>query len=98
MKSDDRKLGICVIGSGRAGMIHARNFARRVTRARLVALTDAHAPTLAEARAELGATGIYQTSTGAFTAAGCGSFTIGGSASQCFPTPCWDGSARATTP
>ena len=53
MKSDDRKLGICVIGSGRAGMIHARNFARRVTRARLVALTDAHAPTLADARAEL---------------------------------------------
>jgi len=53
MKSDDRKLGICVIGSGRAGMIHARNFARRVTRARLVALTDAHAPTLADARTEL---------------------------------------------
>lgn len=53
MKSDDRKLGMCVIGSGRAGMIHARNFARRVTRARLVALTDPHAPTLAEAQAEL---------------------------------------------
>jgi predicted dehydrogenase len=53
MKSDDRKLGICVIGSGRAGMIHARNFARRVTRARLVALTDSHAPTLADAKAEL---------------------------------------------
>jgi predicted dehydrogenase len=53
MKSDDRKLGICVIGSGRAGMIHARNFGRRVTRARLVALTDPHAPTLADAKAEL---------------------------------------------
>src|SRR4030042_2590709 len=53
MKSDDRKLGICVICSARAGMIHARNFARRVTRARLVALTDPHAPTLADARAEL---------------------------------------------
>jgi myo-inositol 2-dehydrogenase/D-chiro-inositol 1-dehydrogenase/scyllo-inositol 2-dehydrogenase (NAD+) len=53
MKSDDRKLGICVIGSGRAGMIHARNFARRATRARLVALTDPHAPTLADAQAEL---------------------------------------------
>ena len=45
----------------------------------------------AEARAELGATGVYQSSTGAFTAAGCGSFTISGSARQCFPTPCWDG-------
>jgi hypothetical protein len=45
----------------------------------------------AEARVELGATGIYQSNTGAFTAAGCGSFTISGSAQQCFPTPCWDG-------
>jgi hypothetical protein len=45
----------------------------------------------AEARAELGATGVYQSSSGTFTAAGCGSFTIGGSAQQCFPTPCWDG-------
>jgi predicted dehydrogenase len=53
MKTDDRKLGICVIGSGRAGMIHARNFARRVTRARLAALADPHAPTLADAQAEL---------------------------------------------
>ncbi|MBN2612961.1 MAG: hypothetical protein JXB00_15505 [Bacteroidales bacterium] len=45
----------------------------------------------AEARAELGATGVYQTNTGAFTVTGCGSFTISGSARQCFPTPCWDG-------
>ncbi|MGM0667837.1 MAG: hypothetical protein ACQETA_10995, partial [Bacteroidota bacterium] len=45
----------------------------------------------AETRVELGATGIYQSNTGAFTAAGCGSFTISGSAQQCFPTPCWDG-------
>ena len=49
----DQKLGICVIGSGRAGMIHARNFARRVTRAHLVALSDPHAPTLEQAKAEL---------------------------------------------
>jgi predicted dehydrogenase len=48
-----QKIGICVIGSGRAGMIHARNFARRVTRARLVALTDPHAPTLEQSQAEL---------------------------------------------
>ncbi|MFN2380095.1 MAG: hypothetical protein ABR519_07785 [Bacteroidales bacterium] len=45
----------------------------------------------AEARVELGTTGIYQSNTGLFTAAGCGSFTISGSAQQCFPTPCWDG-------
>ncbi len=45
----------------------------------------------AEARAELGAKGIYQSNTGTFSITGCGSFTISGSASQCFPTPCWDG-------
>jgi predicted dehydrogenase len=53
MSKDDRKIGVCVIGSGRAGMIHARNFARRVTRARLVALTDAHGPTLQASCKEL---------------------------------------------
>ena len=53
MNPDGKKLGICVIGSGRAGMIHARNFARGVARARLVALADAHAPTLQEAQREL---------------------------------------------
>jgi predicted dehydrogenase len=53
MPKDDRKIGVCVIGAGRAGMIHARNFARGVSRARLAALVDAHAPTLEEARREL---------------------------------------------
>jgi predicted dehydrogenase len=53
MISKDKKLGICVIGSGRAGMIHARNFAQRVTRARLVALADPHPPALEQAQREL---------------------------------------------
>jgi len=53
MNADGTKLGICVIGSGRAGMIHARNFARGVAHARLVALADAHSPTLLEAQREL---------------------------------------------
>ncbi|MBD3304927.1 oxidoreductase, partial [candidate division KSB3 bacterium] len=35
-----RKLGVCVIGAGRAGMIHARNFARAIPHARLVAVAD----------------------------------------------------------
>jgi predicted dehydrogenase len=48
-----KRLGICVIGSGRAGMIHARNFARGIARARLIALADPHAPTLQEAQREL---------------------------------------------
>jgi myo-inositol 2-dehydrogenase/D-chiro-inositol 1-dehydrogenase/scyllo-inositol 2-dehydrogenase (NAD+) len=53
MHKDDRKIGVCVIGAGRAGMIHARNFARRVSRGRLAALVDAHAPTLDAAQKEL---------------------------------------------
>jgi predicted dehydrogenase len=53
MSHDGEKLGVCVIGSGRAGMIHARNFARRTARARLVALADPHGPTLKEAQGEL---------------------------------------------
>jgi hypothetical protein len=32
--------GICVIGSGRAGMIHARNYAAGIGGCRLVALVD----------------------------------------------------------
>lgn len=34
------KIGVCVIGAGRAGMIHARNFARSVLHARLIAVAD----------------------------------------------------------
>lgn len=34
------KTGICVIGAGRAGMIHAANFRSRVPHARLVAVAD----------------------------------------------------------
>jgi len=34
------KMGVCVIGAGRAGMIHARNFVRGVSNARLVAVVD----------------------------------------------------------
>lgn len=68
-------------GIGAMAFVHAWFKASSITCTRLSA----------EARAELGATGVYQSSTGVFTAAGCGSFTIGGSAQQCFPTPCWDG-------
>jgi predicted dehydrogenase len=53
------KVSICVIGAGRAGMIHARNFARLVSQARLVAIVD---PVLAAAQsacAELGITRYY---------------------------------------
>jgi myo-inositol 2-dehydrogenase/D-chiro-inositol 1-dehydrogenase/scyllo-inositol 2-dehydrogenase (NAD+) len=47
------KIGVCVIGSGRAGMIHARNFSHRVDKAQLVALVDAHKETLQTAQKEV---------------------------------------------
>ncbi len=36
----NNSVNICVIGSGRAGMIHARNFARSITGANLTAMVD----------------------------------------------------------
>ena len=47
-------LGIAIIGSGRAGMIHARNYARGIDGARLVALVDPVAEARSSAMAELG--------------------------------------------
>jgi predicted dehydrogenase len=47
-------LGIAIIGSGRAGMIHARNFAAGVPGARLVAMVDPVAEARTAALAELG--------------------------------------------
>ncbi len=57
---DSRNLGICVIGSGRAGMIHARNFAGRVAGAELAALVDARKEAVEEACRELGVKTSYQ--------------------------------------
>ena len=36
----ERILGICLIGCGRAGMIHARNYVNKVKGARMVACVD----------------------------------------------------------
>lgn len=33
-------VNICLIGTGRAGMIHGKNFARRIENAKLIALCD----------------------------------------------------------
>jgi predicted dehydrogenase len=55
----DNKIGVCVIGSGRAGLIHARNFARMVPGARLAALVDPQAEALAAAGRELGVDRLY---------------------------------------
>lgn len=48
------KIGIAVVGSGRAGMIHARNFARGIDGARLVAMVDPSSEARERAAAELG--------------------------------------------
>ncbi len=52
-------IGICVIGTGRAGLIHARNFARGVPGARLAALVDPQPEALASAGRELGVERLY---------------------------------------
>lgn len=48
-----KKIGVCVIGTGRAGMIHARNFAVGIPQAKLVAVVDPVPEALQSARQEL---------------------------------------------
>jgi myo-inositol 2-dehydrogenase / D-chiro-inositol 1-dehydrogenase len=50
----EKSIGICVIGSGRAGMIHARNFKAGVPGAHLVAVADPSETARAAAANELG--------------------------------------------
>ncbi len=52
-------VSICVIGSGRAGMIHARNFARSVPGARLAAMVDPVEEAAKKACDELGIDTYY---------------------------------------
>jgi predicted dehydrogenase len=52
-------IGVCVIGAGRAGMIHARNYVGSIPGARLVALSDPFESALTEAAAELGEVALY---------------------------------------
>jgi predicted dehydrogenase len=59
-KTNPGKIGVCVIGSGRAGMIHAGNFAGRVAHAELAALVDARKETVEESCRELGVKAGYQ--------------------------------------
>ncbi|MDO4587353.1 MAG: Gfo/Idh/MocA family oxidoreductase [Planctomycetia bacterium] len=51
MKND--KLGICLIGAGRAGMIHARNYHERITNADILCVVDAVEDAAAKAAQEL---------------------------------------------
>ena len=47
-------IGIGLIGAGRAGMIHARNFASRVPRAKMIAVSDVVEESARKAATELG--------------------------------------------
>ena len=47
------QLRVCVVGTGRAGMVHAENFRWRVPRAELVAVVDSDAARASEAAASL---------------------------------------------
>lgn len=46
-------MGVCIIGAGRAGMIHAQNFARGVAHAKLIAVVDPYAEAAQKACREL---------------------------------------------
>ncbi|MFC3803433.1 Gfo/Idh/MocA family oxidoreductase [Cohnella sp. GCM10012308] len=54
-----REIGVCIIGAGRAGMIHAANFRKNVPLARLVAVVDPNQETAASAAKELGIDRYY---------------------------------------
>jgi len=47
-------IGIGLVGAGRAGMIHARNFATRVPNAKMIAVSDVSEDSAKQAAAELG--------------------------------------------
>jgi scyllo-inositol 2-dehydrogenase (NAD+) len=53
------KVRFCLLGAGRAGLIHARNLAERIPQAELVALCDANNQTLQQAGRELGIASLY---------------------------------------
>jgi myo-inositol 2-dehydrogenase/D-chiro-inositol 1-dehydrogenase/scyllo-inositol 2-dehydrogenase (NAD+) len=58
-EADVDKLGLCVIGTGRAGLIHARNIAWRIPAARLAAVCDANIEAAKKAAGELGVEAVF---------------------------------------
>lgn len=54
-----KEIGVCLIGAGRAGMIHARNFIANVPFARIRAVSDPFDGTREEAMKELGVSSGY---------------------------------------
>lgn len=54
------RIRICLIGTGRAGMIHGRNFAGRIKNAELIALCDPSKESLETAQKEVACPCLYQ--------------------------------------
>ena len=54
------RIRICLIGTGRAGMIHGRNFAGRIKNAELIALCDPSKESLETAQKEVDCPYLYQ--------------------------------------
>ena len=59
LKQNNTKIQIGLIGAGRAGLIHGRNFAFRVNKSRLVALSDPDEKNRNEAAEELGVASVH---------------------------------------
>ncbi|NIO06297.1 MAG: Gfo/Idh/MocA family oxidoreductase [Proteobacteria bacterium] len=53
------KVGFCLVGTGRAGMVHGTNVTRRLKNAELVALVDSNEKTLKESGEVLGVGELY---------------------------------------
>lgn len=54
-----KKINVCLIGMGRAGMIHAKNFATRINHGTLVAICDPSQEALTAAEKEFGVMATY---------------------------------------
>jgi len=59
MMMKSKVIGVAVIGTGRAGMIHARYFSKNVKHARLVAIVDSDYENLQRAGGELSCSALY---------------------------------------
>jgi predicted dehydrogenase len=57
---ESNKLGVCVIGAGRAGLIHAANFSKGIKNARLTAISEPNRETAEKACQELELERHYQ--------------------------------------
>lgn len=56
---EKKVIGVCLIGCGRAGMIHARNYMNKVDHARMVAVVDVVEEAAKAAAAELNVERYY---------------------------------------